>query len=466
MKKISTLKEMCYILEKIENQENLFEKKIKKIYFWKVIRFSLWSEIGIKSKLMEKTHDEKLNKVQKIKELFLGMIINFFKNNNSKKKIIIFESVAYFKENRKVLSKFYFDLIKKLKQEKIEFEIVYPLYLKKEYRLEKNSYAEENYKYVFFKIIGFIKNKFNLFKFSIKDKEYLKNLRKYFGKEAGIKKLEVLSEKTLKKILTNFESEYKYYTNFFKIKQPEKIYIICSYGKEALIAAAQDLDIEVIELQHGVMTKYQIGYNFPEVKIPYFPDKLLLWGEYWKANVDLPKNVKIELYGYPYLKRQYKKYKNIEKNLNQVIFISQGTIGKKLSEKATEFAKENPDLKVIYRLHPGEFLRWKKEYKDLYENRSLKNLEISDNNDKNLYEYLFESEYLIGVYSAVIFEALNLGLKVGVINLFGVEYIEQLIKEECIRLFQIEEKIDIEKIKNLKTTKNKFFNDSNETKEI
>lgn len=456
MKKISTLKEMCYILEKIENQENLFEKKIKEIYFWKIIRFSLWREIGIKTKLMEKAHDEKLNKVQKIKGLFLGMVINFFKNNNSKKKIIIFESDAYFKENKKILSKFYFNLIEKFKKEKIEFEIVYPLYLKKEYRLEKNSYAEENYKYVFFKIIGFIKNKFNLFKFSIKDKEYLKNLRKYFGKEAGIEKLEVLSEKTLKKILTNFESEYKYYTNFFKVKQPEKIYIICSYGKEALIAAAQNLNIEVIELQHGVMTKYHFGYNFPNVKIPYFPDKLFLWGEYWKDNVNLPKNVKIELYGYPYLKRQYEKYKNIEKNLNQVIFISQGTIGKSLSEKAMEFAKENPQLKVVYRLHPGEFLRWKKEYKDLYENRNLKNLEISDNNEKNLYEYLFESEYLIGVNSTVIYEALNLGLKVGAVNLFGAEYVEELIKEGYIKLFQKDQKIDIEELKNLEIIN--FFN--------
>lgn len=457
MKKISTLKEVCYILEKIENQENLFRKKIEEIYFWKIIRFSLFGEIGIKSKLMEKAHDERINKIKKSRKLFLGAIENFFKNNNSKKKIIIFESDAYFKENKKILSKFYFNLIEKLKKEKVDFEVIYPLFLEKEYRLEKKSYAEENYKYIFFKIIGFIKNKFNFFKFSLENKKYLNKLKKYLEKETGISNLEILSEKNLRKILINFECEYKYYTSFFKVKQPEKIYIICSYGKEALIAAAQELNIEVIEIQHGVMTKYHVGYNFPDIKIPYFPDKLLLWGEYWKANVDLPKNVKIELYSYPYLKRQYEKYKNIEKNLNQVIFISQGTIGKKISEKAVEFAKENPQLKVVYRLHPGEFLRWKKEYIDLYENRNLENLVISDNNEKNLYEYLFESEYLIGVYSTVIYEALNLELKVGVINLFGIEYVEQLIKEGYIELFQVDEKINIERLKNLKIIKDKFF---------
>ncbi|MFV0579287.1 MAG: DUF6716 putative glycosyltransferase [Fusobacterium ulcerans] len=456
MKKISTLKELYSILEKIENQENLFRKKIEEIYFWKIIRFSLLCEIGIKSKVMEKAHDEKVIKVEKIKKLFLGIIINFFKNNNFKKNTIIFESDAYFKENKKTLSKFYFNLIEKLKKEKVDFEIVYPLYLEKEYRLEKNSYAEENYKYLFFKIIGFIKNKFNLFKFSIEDKNYLNKLRKYFEKETEIDNLKILNEKKLRKILINFECEYKYYSNFFRIKQPQKIYIICSYGKEALIAAARDLNIEVFELQHGVMTKYHVGYNFPDVKIPYFPDKLLLWGKYWKDNVNLPKNVKIKLYNYPYLKRQYEKYKNIEKNLNQVIFISQGTIGKKLSEKAVEFAKENPQLKVVYRLHPGEFLRWKKEYKDLYENRNLENLEISDNNEKNLYEYLFESEYLIGVNSTVIYEALNFGIKVGVVNLFGVEYLEQLIQEGYIELFQRDQKIDIKELKNLKIIN--FFN--------
>ncbi|MDH6458374.1 hypothetical protein M2102_002016 [Fusobacterium sp. PH5-7] len=457
MEKLSSIKEILLILEKIENKENLFEKKIKGIYFWKIIRFLLWTEIGIKSKLMEKAHDEKLNKAQRIKKLFLETIVNFFENNDFKKKIIIFELGIFFQENGKFLKKFCFDLIEKLKKEKIEFEVVYPLYSESKYGKE-NNYAEENYKYVFFKIVGFIKNKFNFFKFSSEDKKYLEKLKKYFEKEAGIKNLEILNEKNFKKILINFECEYEYYTNFFKVKQPEKIYIVCSYGREALIAAAQDLDIEVIELQHGVMTKYHIGYNFPNVKIPYFPDKLLLWGEYWKDNINLPKNVKIELYGYPYLKRQYEKYKNIEKNLNQVIFISQGTIGKRLSEKAIEFAKENPQLKVVYRLHPGEFLRWKKEYRDLYENRNLENLEISDNNEKNLYEYLFESEYLIGVYSTVIYEALELNLKVGVVKLSGSESIEDLIVGNYIKLFEKSEKINIEKLKNLKIIENNFFN--------
>ena len=65
MKKISTLKELYSILEKIENQENLFEKKIKEIYFWKIIRFSLFDEIGIKIKLAEKSYDERINKIKK-----------------------------------------------------------------------------------------------------------------------------------------------------------------------------------------------------------------------------------------------------------------------------------------------------------------------------------------------------------------------------------------------------------------
>lgn len=461
MSKLYSLKEICQILEKIENQENLFEKKIKKIYFWKVIRFSLWSEIGIKSKLMEKAQDEKVIKLEKIKKLFWRTTTNFFKNNNFKKNIIIFEAGISFKENKKILSKFYFDLIEKFKKEKIDFEVVYPLYLEKEYRLEKNSYAEENYKYIFFKMIGFIKNRFNIFKFSPIDKKYLEKLKKYLEKEIGIVNLEILNEKKLRKILINFENECKYYTNFFKVKQPKKIYIVCSYGREALIAAAQGLNIEVVELQHGVMTKYHVGYNFSNKKIPYFPDKLLLWGEYWKGNVNLPKNIKIELYGYPYLKKQCEKYKNIEKNLNQVIFISQGTIGKSLSEKAIEFAKENPQLKVVYRLHPGEFLRWEKEYKNLYENRNLENLEISDNNEKNLYEYLFESEYLIGVNSTVIYEALNLGIKVGVVNLFGYEDVEDLLQKDYVKLFNINEKININELKILKTVENKFFKCSN-----
>ncbi len=46
----------------------------------------------------------------------------------------------------------------------------------------------------------------------------------------------------------------------------------------------------------------------------------------------------------------------------QIIFISQGITGKELSKKAVELSDNNNGYKIIYKLHPGEFAEWDKEY--------------------------------------------------------------------------------------------------------
>jgi hypothetical protein len=347
-------------------------------------------------------------------------------------------------------------MIEEFKNNSINYEIIYPLFISKKYE-PINVYNNENFKYLFYKLKVFFKSKICTSKLSRYETKHLKYLRDFLEKKTGINEIEILHEKTIIKKLINFIEEYKYYENYFKIKSPKQIYIICSYGREAIISAAQDLGIEVIELQHGVFTKYHLGYNFPRVHIPYFPNKLMIFGEYWRTNANLPINTEICLYGYPYLRFQLNKYKNIKNKKNQIIFVSQGTIGKKLSEIALKFALDNPNIKVIYRLHPGEFLRWKTEYNLLYENRNLNNIEISDNNDKNLYEFLLESEYLIGVYSTVIYEALEIGIKIGILKLFGYESVEDLVEKNYIYQFNDNEKIELNKLDDLKKMNNGYI---------
>lgn len=447
------LKEEIEIIKEIENKKNLFQKKIKNIYFWKIIRFNLFSEIVKKKCRTNEAHDL-ISKTNKLKYLLKWCIYNTLKNNVLKKEIIIFDHNRFFHENNCYKSIYTFDLIKKLEKKKITYEIIYPNFTNDKIK-NKNVHRIENLNYIFIKILYLLKRKIS--KLSLNDKEFLIKLKKELEEKFKIEKIGLLEENNILKELYNFEAGYQYYKKYFRIKSPQKIYLICSYGREAIIVAAQELGIEVIELQHGVFTKYHIGYSFPIIKVPYFPNKFFIFGEYWKKDEFLPINTESIIYGYPYLRNQLERYKNIEKKKNQVIFISQGPIGKKLSKKATEFAKDNPSIKVVYRLHPGEFLRWKTEYKELYENRELENLKISDNNEKNLYEYLFESEYLIGVNSTVIYEALEIELKIGIIKLFGYEYVEDLINDNIIHAFNENERINLKVLDNLKKVEKGYF---------
>ncbi len=67
-------------------------------------------------------------------------------------------------------------------------------------------------------------------------------------------------------------------------------------GRGELIKAANDLNIEIIELQHGTYSKYHLGYSFPNNnnnnKHTYFPTKFYVWNKYWKDLNKLSNTIK------------------------------------------------------------------------------------------------------------------------------------------------------------------------------
>ncbi|MGL5058023.1 MAG: hypothetical protein ACRC6A_11760 [Fusobacteriaceae bacterium] len=448
------LAEIIKNIIEIEEKEKLHSKKIKEIYFWKILRIGVFSEIMKEFGLYGTAHS-------KTKKMIKNMTKNITKNlytKNKKYQNIFFVHGRYFKTENVYKPLYTYTEIEK---EKENSEIIYPLFTPPEFLNKNYNYSNIESLDLLLKvgkqkIYNFSKKIF----FSEEEKFFLEKLKKEFEEKFGLKNISFLSCEMIKKTIISFQFNYSFYKRFFKKKSPKKIYLVCSYGKEPLIAAAQDLGIEVIEIQHGVMNQYHLGYHFPtNEKINYFPDKILMFGDYWYKNTSLPlPEEKIEIYGYPYMQLQIGKYRDtVKEKSDQVLFISQGTIGKQLTEKAVEFAKENPNFKTVIRLHPGEFSRWETEYKVLFENRNLKNLEISDNNNKNLYEYLCESKYLIGVYSTVIHEALYLEKKVGVLNLPGIEYVKDLIENNSINLFQLNEKIKISGLDNLTKTSGEYY---------
>ncbi len=234
-----------------------------------------------------------------------------------------------------------------------------------------------------------------------------------------------------------FKYDFEFYDKLIKKRKPKQIFLVCSYVyKLALIAAAKQNKVETIEIQHGTIDKFHLGYSFPEHNsIDYFPDKMYFFGEYWKNCMSFPIEEENKIvYGFPYFRKQKKKYATIEKKTGTILIISQGTIGNNLSEflwKSREFLK---DYQITYKLHPGEYDRWKTDYPNLVKLSELENVTIIDNNNTNLYTFLAESEFVIGVYSTAIYEALAFDCKVMCVNLPGIDYLEDLIKKDFVKL--------------------------------
>jgi UDP-N-acetylglucosamine:LPS N-acetylglucosamine transferase len=273
-------------------------------------------------------------------------------------------------------------------------------------------------------------------------------IKKFSFKNVDIKKIEAIENEIknvfgvtidLKSILSRniirFKTNLRYYSKLLKSVNPKVIFLVVSYSYMELICAAKINNIPTIEIQHGVITKYSIAYNFSKRTeiLEYFPDKLILFGDFWKKNIELPlPDSSLISAGFPFLEHQIEKYATVTKNEKQILFVSQGTIGKDLFKIAVSVANELHDFEIIFKLHPGEYANWKEKYDSDDNSSKLLNFKIIDNNKENIYSLFTKSNIVIGVYSTAIYEALAFKCKCILVDLPGVEYMESLIDESAV----------------------------------
>ena len=338
------------------------------------------------------------------------------------------------------------------------FEVLEAPYLNNHFS-EKKSYITYTDR---IQLGSYIFKKRNKIEFTPDELELISNVQKELKESFNV---DINLEWILKIHILNFRYDYLKYTELFKKRKPEKIFVVVAYENQAVVAAAKDLGIEVFELQHGTITDYHLGYSYPlksrlNGEIAYFPDKILTFGDYWINNETSPiSDDNIIPVGFSYFEVVSKDYLNLSANPNQVLFISQGVIGKYLSKFAYEFALKRPDLKIIYKLHPGEYETWKENYPELV--NDLDNFTVIDNSKTPLYELFARSAYQVGAFSTAIYEGLMFNCKTFILDVPGVEYLSDLIDKGYV--FKINSADDLvsnlEKFHPKEYDKNFFFKD-------
>jgi len=213
---------------------------------------------------------------------------------------------------------------------------------------------------------------------------------------------------------------------------PKTVVLVVSYGKETLIEACKNKEIPVVELQHGVIHDAHFGYSYQGDRIKkMFPDYLLTWGDFWTNSVEFPiPNNHIVSVGYPYLEQAAQQYEDTQSK-DQLLFISQGTIGERLSKFALK-VEQSPEINydVVYKLHPGEYDRWRKKYPWLVN----ADFEVIDSSKPGLYRLFAESSAQIGVGSTAVYEGLLFDLETYVYDCPGSEVLQPLVAENSAEI--------------------------------
>ncbi len=193
-------------------------------------------------------------------------------------------------------------------------------------------------------------------------------------------------------------------------KKTKKVFIVNAW-KRSMIAGAQAAGAWVVEPQHGLLTNAHPLLSWPgEPWVAYLPNELYLWGSVW-ANDSIPAGVKKTIVGYDKVLPGYAKVSKT------ILIVGQVHHTERMLEIAQTMAAKKPDHTLVYKPHP-------QEDETLFAGLKLpRNLMIGQK-DRPAIELIANSEYVVGVYSMALIEAVAIGAKVISLRLPGSETLE------------------------------------------
>ena len=83
-------------------------------------------------------------------------------------------------------------------------------------------------------------------------------------------------------------------------------------------------------------------------------------------------------------------------------------------------------------MHPGEYETWRSNYPELVKADKSDNFTVVDNGKTPLYQFFAESSYQIGAFSTAIYEGLMFNCKTFIVDVPGVEYLNDLIERNYV----------------------------------
>lgn len=214
------------------------------------------------------------------------------------------------------------------------------------------------------------------------------------------------------------------YRRLLRRRGADTLYVVVSYFQQHVSGAAKDLGLRVVELQHGAITPYHLGYSYPgRPEVPGAPDELWCFGSYWAETVELPAGMSTTVVGAPFIRR-LTEAEQAAKDPRLVVVASQGTIGTELLPVARTLAELRPDLQVVFRPHPSEHLS---DYLALPAAADPPaNLRITD--AELTLTLQTRATYQVGVSTTALFEGMVLGCRTAVVKLPGWEYLQPAVE--------------------------------------
>ncbi len=213
----------------------------------------------------------------------------------------------------------------------------------------------------------------------------------------------------------------KLYSGLFGRIKPEYLLMINSM-QYAVIAAAKEQGVQVIEFQHGSPNRHKIPYSWPAEAVPYkskipIADQLFLYGEYFEHELRAGGFWDEELCSVGSLRiDQYRRHSvgqrtDSGQNLCTILVTTQGVDVEQLIAFMAEFlrlAEGMLKLCVYFKLHQN-FSHGKALYEAAF--GTDPNVQVLLNTDPpSTFELFTQADFHLSIYSTTHYEAIGLGV--------------------------------------------------------
>lgn len=459
----------------LEEKYLLLERKIDDFHYWPYIRFSLYMEI-------ENIINNNINVKKSPKDnLSVGKILKIIRNCTWRHPLLKLrkKDIVIISHQRKVKEEEYYKCVytdfisERFHNSSVTLEFMYNFDHYEPTKLENLFYLD--YIDIFAFIEKTLKSPFyEREKSKIKEEAILLNsiITQELGIDLGVPYFQKLTEKRF--FWYRFKKER--IKKLLKKINPKILIETVGYETNKLIIneVCDELNICTVELQHGVMGKGHLAYNFKSKnKYSFFPKKVFLFSDYWKKVTRLPIHDDNAItVGFPYFEKNIERYPSTwdDRKLN-IIIISQPEFSNKLISFIERFvltlSKSNLEYNIIYKLHPAEYASMDTRLLKLAESQ---NFELINNNEKSIYYYFSKSNVQIGVTSTAIYEGLAYGLNTYIYHIEKTDnYMKDLVDNGSATFFVDEQQL-FEIISNInlnhKNDKSAFFWEKGSTDKI
>ncbi|WMN48321.1 hypothetical protein NI392_09165 [Vibrio alginolyticus] len=417
-------KELCGFIFHIEDKYNLNNFEINDVYIWQYLRMGIYYKLALALNIYEEPHKKSnLSFFEKIK--FIPGLIKFSFVNNpyfklskfSDTDVLIFEHERSKSINNQV-GDIYSDHI-------VELELANG---KRVSVIDKPESMNRNFlkttwldKRIYVDYIYVLNSLFSRF-VPLKEKDRLFELAMDLEREF-FRRFDISFDfyKLFCEGYKRYVMIYGLYDRLFKKLKPETLYIVVAYGFKDVVSAAKNNGVKVIELQHGVVNKFHLGYSYTGLRFSdtYLPDEVICWSDNWTKSIEW-RVKKTSSIPFKYQVDMLNKYLDCNGDRNSVTVLSQGAItfdilNYFISKYDSIFS--NID-KVYYKLHPSEF-----SIRDtLSRELGFANVVVVCG-EIDLYEMFSVSHTVYGVFSTALFEAQEMRCKIKLFPLEGVEFV-------------------------------------------